>query len=122
MTQLESDNSTETTPAPSSRGLHSSMDNLDTFSLTGFIERSHDEPSSGKTSQPPAPPNGIMRNMKSALAPRKCQFKLSDLGSIVAEFPPPPSEDIADRLRERFKGKHRKYWNILLQKSERKIP
>ena len=110
-----------TTSAPSSRGLQSSIDSLDTFLSTELIGRSPEEPSSGETFQPPAPPNGIMRDMKSALAPSKCQFELSNLGPIVPEFPPPPSEDIADRLQERFKGKHRKYWSILLQESERKI-
>ena len=59
MTQLESSSSTETI-APSSRGQHSLMDNLDTFSSTEFIDRSHDEPSSCEPFQPTEHPNGII--------------------------------------------------------------
>ncbi len=46
----------------------------------------------------------------------------SRTSTLEFEFPEPPSEDIADRLRERFKGKHRKYWNSLLREIEREIP
>ncbi len=118
--ELESENSTETTSAPSDRGQHSLMDNLDTFLLTDFIDWSHDEPSSGEPFQLTEHPNGIMGEL--SIAPGESQFEMTELGPIMSKFPPPPSEDIADRLHERFKGKHRKYWNILLQESERKIP
>ena len=46
----------------------------------------------------------------------------SRTSTLEFEFPEPPSEDIADRLQERFKGKHRKYWSSLLRETEREIP
>ena len=91
----------------------------DTFSSTEFIDQSHDEPSSGGTFQSTEPPNGIMR--ESGIDPSKCHLELRNLGPIVPEFPPPPSEDIADRLQEGFKGKRRKYWNILHRDNETKM-
>ncbi len=96
MTQLKSAN---TKSVPSNSGLHSSIDSLDTFSLTEFIDRSHDKPSALSWAYSAPWWN----------SPSKCQVELSNLGPIVPEFPPPPSEDIAYPLQERFKGKHHKY-------------
>ncbi len=51
---------------------------------------------------------------ESGIDPSECHLELRNLGPI----------GIADRLQERFKGKHGKYWNILLRDNEtkRKIP
>ncbi len=102
----------------------SSMDTLDMFSELSATS----EPFSGDSWAPalevelPGPPYGIMRKLKKNYKIGDGQLEPSNIGPIVPEFLPPPSEDIADRLKERFKGKHRKYWSSLLQETERKIP
>ncbi len=112
-------------PEPPSGCKGACMDTLDTFSELSATS----EPPSGDSGAPaleelesPAPPHGIMRNLKSVITPGDGQSELSNIGPIVPEFPPPPLEDISDRLKDRFKGKHRKYWSSLLRETDREIP
>ncbi len=81
----------------------SSMDTLDTFS---------------ELSATSEPPGGELAELYTSV-PSSGKSETPTLAEL--EFPAPPLEDIADRLRERFKGKHRKYWSSLLQETDRKI-
>ncbi len=96
-------------PEPPSGCKAACMDTLDTFSELSATS----EPSSGESVK--------SYNVNTSVTPS------DELGTPIQtlaeyEFPAPPSEDIADRLRERFKGKHRKYWSSLLRETEREIP
>ncbi len=95
-------------PEPPSGRKGACMDTLDTFSeLSATSEPSSDESAKSYNVNTSVPPSEELGTPIQTLA----EF----------EFPAPPSEDIADRLRERFKGKHRKYWSCLLRETEREI-
>ncbi len=79
----------------------------------------HATESESTTDSIPVPPGRSLDNYESSLeahgteselstAPSSGQFELSDLEPTVPVFPTTPLKKFADRLRERFKGKHRK--------------